>query len=690
MQSDYFRQHKRLTDICSEGLCVLTPKGKFLQVNASFIKMTGYSEQELLDLSIQDLDKHFCLPSTDTANAPIGNQLTTQLQHKNGSKIKVNLNVLYQQNVHDNILLNCQKVTHEPSRPAKNSIIENIFNNSTEAIVVTDNRGEIILTNTQFTHITGYNTTDVSGQTLAILKSGRHNNSFYQEFWHELNTKGVWSGEIWNKRKNGEIYPEWLNISSIRDANDEISYFIAQFSDISSIKRSENIQQFQAYHDPLTKLPNRRLLFERLAKLEQHDTVIDSTFAVLFCDLDRFKTINDTLGHNVGDEVLKAVADTLKGALRNTDTIARSGGDEFIIVIEGNEAIQHLERIAAQILAKFDAPIETKYGEFFISFSIGISKYPTDSSDIRELISFADIAMYQVKRIGGNNFCIFDPKQKQNILHKIELENIIHQSIDNKEFEVWYQPQINAKTREVYGVECLLRWQHPQHGFVSPELFIPIAERNGLIKELGEFVLTTACHQLRQWQINDIFTGMMAINVSPRQFDRDNLVGLLRKTLAEAAVPAHCIEIEVTESIFAKEDNFHISILEEIRNLGAKIAIDDFGTGYSSLARLKQLPIDNLKIDKSFIDHITSSDKDLSIVNALCLLSRSFNIDIIAEGVEHQQQANLLQQLGCHNHQGYLYGKPMPAKAFEQWLINFSLSPVIDPIKAKVTAITTN
>ncbi len=679
-------EYQLLTELCTDGLCVISTNGKILEVNDTFCHLFGYQKQELINHSFNSLgisiDINTILHCTSPCTAC--HQVHTQLIDKNGKKSSLTYKVQYEAK-YEHIFIIISPNANKQGSYTSTSIVEKIFNNSTEAIVVTDHKGVIILTNAKFSQITGYSSEEAIGNTPAMLKSGRHNRRFYKNFWRKLYTNGNWSGEIWNKRKNGNIYPEWLNISSIKKENGEISYFIAQFSDISAIKKSESMQRFYAYHDPLTLLPNRRLLFDRLEQLQVPEN--SPGFAVLFCDLDRFKSINDTLGHHVGDEVLKVVASKFRAALRDTDTIARSGGDEFIVVVEGQQEIQHIEQIATHILDQFNGPMKTKFGEFFISVSIGISKFPCDSRDIRELISFADIAMYQIKKTGGDNFAIFDSKQKQHILHQIELENTIHKAIENNELSVWYQPQVSAKTNQVYGVECLLRWQHSEHGFISPELFIPIAERNGLIKELGEFVLTTACHQLRQWRINNIFTGLIAINVSPRQFDRDNLIGQVKKILMETSVPAHCIELEVTESIFAKEDNFHISILEELRNLGVKIAIDDFGTGYSSLARLKQLPIDNLKIDKSFIDNLSTCEKDLSVVNALCLLSRSFDIDIIAEGVEHPHQAALLQKLGCFNHQGYLYGKPMPAEQFEQWITNFSLP--LSTCSSQLSAITT-
>ena len=665
-----------LLDISSDGLCVLNRLGKIVDANQQCSCLLGYTAEELLAMTMQDID--LVLKKADLGEKVKANFLKSEyrtvLKHKNGKRISVNVRVFFDAKKSSNFFVALRDIQLEVNAKTRTNIIDKIFNNSTEAIIVTDRRGNILLTNTAFSTITGYSFLDVKNKTPAILKSGRHDAQFYKSFWSQLKAKGFWSGEIWNKRKNGEIYPEWLNITSINNEKGNVTNFVAQFSDISSIKKSESMQAFHAYHDPLTRLPNRRLLFERLEHLQNNRTEDSKKFIVLFCDLDRFKSINDSLGHNVGDEVLRVISNKLQGCMRTNDTVARSGGDEFIIIIEGVDSVSGIERIAGKLVKLFDKPVKTKYGEFFVSASIGVSRYPYDSTDINELISFADIAMYQVKSVGGNNYCVFDSKQKQNVLHRIELETYIFNALKNDEFELWYQPQINSASNDVYGIECLLRWRHPKYGLISPDLFIPIAEKNGLITAIGEFVLKTAFKQSKEWRDSKVFSGIVAINISFRQFEKNDLAQQVSQLLSNEKLPANTIELEVTESIFVEDDQFHIDTLEKLRQLGVKIAIDDFGTGYSSLVRLKQLPIDNLKIDKCFVDKIIYSDKDLSIVNALCLLSRSFGIDVIAEGVELQEQASVLNKLGCYNHQGYLYGKPMPAEQFEEWIENFQIT----------------
>ena len=339
---------------------------------------------------------------------------------------------------------------------------------------------------------------------------------------------------------------------ALENEEGNITHFIAQFSDMTKRKQSEEERLFKAYHDPLTDLPNRHLLFEEFKTLCNLRLDLPMKFAVLFCDLDRFKLINDSLGHQAGDNVLVAVANRLKSNLRDNDFICRSGGDEFIIIIKGAKAVQNLNKICKQILSLFKDPIQTDYGEHLVSLSIGVSRYEIDSKDAKELISFADSTMIKVKEKGGNGFDFFNFEEKSTIKQRIQLERELNTAIKERQFEVWYQPQIDTETNNVYGIECLLRWNHPEQGLIPPDLFIPIAESNGAIRALGYFVLQTASKQLRQWRINNVFTGIMAINISIRQFDRNNLLPQLKEILTENMIPGHAIELEVTESLFSR------------------------------------------------------------------------------------------------------------------------------------------
>jgi len=653
------------------GILVLNPKGILVGANKQYLAMTSFQKEDVLGKSIHEIDNYAANKILSKERAVFGHYYS-KLARKDSSHFPIEVCYFYQKTQStEQILLFIQ--VRNFAEIAKNSIIEQIFNHTNEAIFVTDSQGFIQTINKGFSDITGYSEEDVIGKTPAILNSGKQDKYFYKKFWQQIIAQGSWQGEIWNKRKNGEVYPEWMNINSIRDESGHIANYICQFTDITSRKKSEEELHFHAYHDSLTSLPNRLLLFEKLKNLCVLNQEQPTYFAILFCDLDRFKVINDSLGHHVGDALLRSVASRFEAKLRDDDIIARTGGDEFIVVIEGEKSLKNLDKICLQILSLFETPFQTKYGELKTTLSIGVSQFPADSIDVRELISFADVAMYKVKKSGGNHYSFFDVKEKTFIQQRLELEKEIFQAIEKNQFEVWYQPQVNAKTREVYGIECLIRWNHPEQGLIPPDLFIPIAEANGSIKELGYFVLKTACHQLRKWRINNLFTGVMAINVSLRQFERNDLLAQVKQVLTEEMLPAESIELEVTESLFSEDNNYLTPILCDLRALGVKVAIDDFGTGYSSLQRLKSLPIDNVKIDKCFVDNIEHCPEDVAIVMATILLSKTFNVGLIAEGIETQEQADKLIDLGCFNQQGYLYSRPVKAADFEAWLTDFTL-----------------
>ena len=554
----------------------------------------------------------------------------------------------------------------------KVSFLSKIFQASTEGILITDASGYILCVNESFRKITGYSNQEVLGHTPAILQSGEQDKHFYRKFWQQLTHKGSWQGEICNKRKNGEKFIEWLNVSSLKGENGEITHYICQFSDITLFKKTIEDKKLYTYYDALTCLPNRALLFEKLAILRKASKTQSSSFSVLLCDLDRFKLINETYGHHVGDELLKCIADRLAASLRSHDILARSGDDEFVIIVEGDKSLKNIDKVCQHILSIFEQPFSTIYGDFKMSMSIGISQFPLDSVNVRELLSFADVAMQKVKRSSGNNYAIFDPSGKEMVRRQHSLDQDIKLALDKNEFEVWYQPQINSITREVFGVECLLRWNHATQGIISPFVFIPILESNGMIKEVGDFVLREACQQIKTWEKKNLFKGIVAINVSLRQLESLNFSGKVEEILAEYKVDPQRIELEVTESLFSDDNNNLIPTLLKLQKLGVKLSLDDFGTGYSSLQRLKVLPVDNVKIDKCFIDNITTSEKDASIIKALIMISKTFGFGLIAEGIETKKQANCLNTLGCIKHQGYLYNKPLRVKDFDRWFEQFN------------------
>ena len=650
------------------AILTLQLDGTILEVNQYYLKMLNTTTDNTIGKNIKEFDLHLAEQGISILHNTTYGHYHSRLLTMDANTTPVEVVFFHRHDQTNVITLFIKNLSYLDEAKHALSFLSKMYREYKEAVLVTDASGYILCANDSFSEITGYSSQEVLGKTPAILKSGKQDKHFYRKFWQELINTGNWHGEIWNKRKNGEIFPEWLNVSCLKDDNDIITHYICQFNDITTLKKSIEEKKFHTYYDSLTCLPNRRLLFEKLAELQKSNAVKPAYFAVLCCDLDRFKMINDTYGHHVGDELLKCIANRFERRLRDNDILARSGDDEFVVVIEGEESLKNIDKITAKLLTIFDRPFLTGHGQFKMSISIGISQFPVNSTDLRELISFADVAMQKVKRLGGNQYAIFDSSENQLVRQQHLLEQDIKVALSRQEFEVWYQPQINSITNQVYGVECLLRWKHYDHGIISPNIFIPILESNGMMKEVGDFVIETACMQVKKWQNKQKFNGIVAINVSLRQLDNESFVSTIENMLNKYQIEGSLIELEVTESLFSENNKYLIPTLHKLRALGIKLSIDDFGTGYSSLQRLKTLPVDNVKIDKCFIDNFVDSENDLSIINALILLSKTFKFGLVAEGIESKQQADCLNRLGCFNHQGFLYSKPLRINDFETLL----------------------
>ena len=656
-----------------DGFWVVSAQGDILDVNDKYLEMSGYNKQDLLELHIKDIDKFQSQEEIQKKLEYIivGNSdlFETKHQRKNGDIYPVEIYATFDHQANVFIVF-IRNIEHRKNFESQSNIANKIFNNSIEGIMVTNTQNIIVMVNDSFCRITGYSREEIIGKTPNILKSNRQDKNFYNKFWKALKKEGKWVGEIWNKRKNGEIYPEWLTISSIQTQGEVVNY-VAQFSDITEKKNSDDEKYFLAYHDHLTMLPNRSLLQERLEMLiDCHQNNVPC-FAVMFIDIDRFKAINDSQGHHIGDEILKIIAIRIQKETRVLDTVSRVGGDEFVIIIEGVDAIENIQHIARKILHVIEQPINIPQGEFYVSASMGISLFPDNTAHLRELLSYADIAMYKAKSLGGNRFHIFDDKLKTKAIEKLTIETGLHKAIENNEFEVWYQPQINVPENKIYAVECLVRWRSPTLGLVQPDLFIPIAEDTGLINAIGKFVLIEAINQLKEWNTKGTFDGMIAINITGKQLEQESFVAELLNIMEISKVSPSAIELEVTESTFEESKLKNVEKLHQLREMGFKIAIDDFGTGYSSLKRIKTMPVDNLKIDKCFVDNITTSKEDQSLVNIMLNIAQTFDVDVIAEGIETPEQCQALLGLGVVNNQGYLHSKPLPAEAFEKFICDY-------------------
>ena len=540
-----------------------------------------------------------------------------------------------------------------------------------EGMIVTDASNKILRVNSSFSKITGYAADEVIGKTPSILASGKHDSAFYAAMWNSITHRDYWEGEVWNKRKSGELYPQKLTITAVKDVDSIVTTYVGTMSDVTSSKQAEKEIADLAYYDPLTQLPNRRLLIDRLHHALLRYARNENEGALLFLDLDHFKTLNDTLGHDMGDLLLNQVAERLVSCIRESDTVSRFGGDEFVILLESlsedpSIATTQVENIANKILTSINAQYNIAGLNYKISTSIGITLFSGKLASVEELLKQADIALYQAKDDGRNKMRFFDPQMQKKISARAKLEEELHHAIERQQFELYYQVQVDNKNMPL-GVEALLRWNHPTRGLVPPLEFIPIAEQNGTIISIGQWVIHTACAQLKEWQGNKLTESLtLAINVSAKQFHQSNFVDTIEVALGLYEVQPKLLKIELTESMLLKDINETIAKMQELSQLGIQFSLDDFGTGYSSLQYLKQLPLHQLKIDKSFVDGLGEDGRDQEIVRTIIAMSHSLGLSVIAEGVETEKQLLALSIEGCKHYQGYLFGKPIKIADFEK------------------------
>ncbi|WP_370280989.1 EAL domain-containing protein [Pontibacterium sp.] len=536
----------------------------------------------------------------------------------------------------------------------------NVYRQSRQAVLISDQNNQIISVNEAFTELTGYREDEVRGHNPRILASGKVPPSTYQRMWHALQDNGYWQGELWDRTKDGRIYPKWITINTVRDKAGKISYYIASFSDITEQKNAEEQIQHLSYHDPLTHLLNRFSFEERLSQAISASQHEQRELAILFIDLDRFKDINDTLGHQVGDELLKAVAKRLKDTVKESDLLARLGGDEFTLAFTHFSNHNHLALKTSTLLETLSAPYEINDQPIYITPSIGVSVYPNDGDSVQELMKHADAAMYHAKSLGRKNFQFHCSTISEQTQHRLNLGQQLNQALQEEQFELYYQPQIDAASGNICALEALIRWHHPERGLVSPAEFIPVLEDSGLIEPVGEWVLRTACQQLAHWHQQGFAHLRMSVNLSARQLRSTSLISQVTAALAHCGLPASALELEITESLAMENPEQAISILGQLNAMGITIAIDDFGTGYSSLAYLKKLPIQILKLDREFVSHIETDSNDAAISTATISLAHSLGLKVVAEEVETQHQHNFLRQQGCDYLQGFFHGRPMP------------------------------
>ncbi|WIM04907.1 MAG: EAL domain-containing protein [Candidatus Nitricoxidivorans perseverans] len=551
-------------------------------------------------------------------------------------------------------------------------LAETVFNASSNAIIITNAENRIVAVNAAFCKITGYSEAEVVGQAPSILSSGRHDAGFYRAMWQTLLETGRWDGEIWNRRKNGDPYAEWLTINTVKNSRGENTHFVAIFSDITQRKAAEDEIRHLAFYDPLTRLPNRRLLLDRLGQAMASSVRSGRQGALLFIDLDNFKMLNDTLGHDMGDRLLQQVADRLVGCVREGDSVARLGGDEFVVMLEdlsGNsdEAAAQAETVGEKILATLNRTYELSGREYHGTPSIGIALFGKQRQSMDDLLKHADLAMYQAKAAGRNALRFFDPRMQAAVTARSRMEAGLRQALREEHFLLFYQPQIDG-TGRMAGAEALIRWRHPVHGLVMPDRFIPIAEESGLIVPIGEWVLREVCRQVRAWRTAGLPPFFIAVNLSARQFAQERLAERICGILAEMDVEPAAIELEITESTVMDRADNAAAVLRDLHERGFRIAIDDFGTGYSSLGYLKRFPVDKLKIDRSFVMDIPGDANDAAIASAIIQMAKILGLEVVAEGVETDAQHEFLRTQGCAFQQGFRYSRPLDVAAFESFL----------------------
>lgn len=663
--------------------------GMVVEVNEGFIRMTGYSEQQCLEQTTFGLNIW--------ANLAERQQLFEQLEQYGfvrdfraqlrGADGRIRLCELSAHPVliagDDCILTVARDITERQQMQEKLHLAATVFESTAEGVLITDTCQRINAVNRAFTEITGYTEQEAIGQTPRLIASGQHDSAFYAAMWHQLTADGHWQGEIYNRRKSGELYPSWLTISAVRDKAHAITHFVAVFADISSLKHAQARLDYQAHHDPLTGLPNRTLFESRLQSALLHSQESGSLGAVLFLDLDRFKHINDSLGHPVGDLLLKGIAQRLKESLRDIDTVARLGGDEFIVLLPGLLQPSDAETIANKLLASFTAPFQAGEHEFFMSASIGSSLFPTDGTDVATLVKNADAAMYRSKAKGRNRIESYTRDLTSQASERIALEQELRRALERNELSLSYQPKLSLLTNQLVGAEALIRWSHPIFGEVPPEHFIPLAEENGMILQIGDWVLETACRQMCEWRKTHQPFGSVSVNLAGAQLRQLNLVNRIEQLLADNGLEPGCLQLEITENFIMSQTQEALAVLHKLKKLGVQLAIDDFGTGYSSLSYLKRLPLDILKIDQSFVRGLPEDTHDAAIVRAIIALGRSMQLTVIAEGVENSEQQKFLAAEGCEQIQGYIVSLPLHPDAFCANFLLMNLSDFSDSTAAK-------
>ncbi len=664
------------------GMGIVSPTTlRWLKFNGKLCDILGYSHAEIAEMSCAEIchpkDKAKAGAEIERILSGASEAYTIDMRfiRKDGTVAFVNLNVKCVRTTEGNVdylVVMVEDITERQLADNNLRIAATAFQVQ-EGMMVTDAKGILLRVNNAFTTITGYPAQEVIGKNPRFLNSGRHDPTFHNQMWSTINNTGAWSGEIWNRRKDGEVYPEYLTITAVKDANGKVTNYVATLTDITTDKAASLEIQRLAFYDPLTGLANRRLLVDRIQHALVSRTRNEGKGALMFLDLDYFKNLNDTLGHKYGDLLLQQVATRLTACVRESDTVARLGGDEFVVLLEGLsnkviDAAAQTKAIGDKILASLNQPYQLNLQQYHCSGSIGVTLFEDPMPGVDDLFRQADIAMYHAKESGRNRLYFFDSEMQERIYHLVALKKDLRKALDQQQFQLYYQIQVDALECPI-GAEALIRWQHPEHGLVSPDKFIPLAEQTGLILSIGQWVLETACAQLKAWEQDESTCNLtLSVNVSAKQFRQTNFVAQVQNTVQRYGINPAKLKLELTESMLANNIDKIITAMSTLNALGIRFSLDDFGTGYSSLQYLKRLPLYQLKIDQSFVRDITFDSNDRALVLTIIAMAENLGLEVIAEGVETKEQQALLLKKGCRHFQGYLFGKPVPIKQFEEAL----------------------
>ncbi|MBF0195238.1 MAG: EAL domain-containing protein [Magnetococcales bacterium] len=680
-QQKQFISEERIRTIvenANDGIIAINQLGIIELFSPASEKMFDYNAKEVIGKNVELLMPEHIRPHhngyiknylKDGKGLRGGNSLESYGVRKDGSTFPIEISVgdakLNDQYIITGIV---RDITNRRKTENRLLLAKKVIENASEAILVTDANSNITDVNPAYEKISGYSLAEVLGKHPSITKSGRHSKSFYEDMWNQILERGSWSGEIWDRRKSGEVYPKWLSISAIKNSAGEVENYVGLFMDISQQKVAEEKLEKLAFYDPLTQLPNRALFRDRLNLEIQKNRRNGSQSALFFIDLDHFKHVNDTLGHDYGDKLLIKVAQRIGSCLRESDSVCRLGGDEFTVILVGLHRIEDAGNIAKSIIDKLHTAFDLDGSEVFIGGSIGIALCPVNGNDYETLTKNADIAMYRAKESGRGNYKFFTQDMDEKNAIRLALEGDLRKAVNNLEFTVYYQPKIDLKTGKINGMEALVRWIHPIKGIIPPGDFIPLAEETGLIIPLGEWVLQESCIQVKKWWDAGLPQLRVAVNLSPLQFQAPNLVEKVHATLTQTGLDPMGLELEITESMAMDSVESAIEKVACLRDLGVQISIDDFGTGYSSLSHLKKFPLHALKIDQSFVRDLTIDSDDAAIVASILSMAKSMNLKVVAEGVENIEQLNFLKDKDCQEVQGFYFSRPISSQEFEKLL----------------------